>query len=168
MKTVVYHLLSESERKEVGSRPVDSPWWDPTGHEVSTTEKLRAYGSPLSVEKECVCLVEMFLTLVKGYNLCVCVHKERNSRIFLPMGMGVRYSQTPVTQPPKKTGSFSSPTLRFGVRLFSRKNTASSCRKSRYLGGGRRILDPSTSWRCQQGFEPTRETTKCGGKTFPR
>lgn len=64
---------ANSERKEVGSRPVDSPWWNPTGLELSTTEKLRAYGSPLSDEKECVCLVEMFLTLVKGYNLCVCV-----------------------------------------------------------------------------------------------
>ena len=124
--------------------------------------------APVSWKRVCLPCWDVSHACQRIQLVCVCVHKERNSRIFLPMGMGVRYSQTPVTQPPKKTGSFSSPTLRFGVRLFSRKNTASSCRKSRYLGGGRRILDPSTSWRCQQGFEPTRETTKCGGKTFPR
>lgn len=102
-------------------------------------------------------LLRCFSPLSKD-TTCVWVSiRRKDSRIFLLMGMSVRYSQ-----PPTRLGVSFLPTLRFGARLFSRKNTATSCRKSRYLGGGGRILDPSTSWRCQQGFEPTRETTKFG------
>lgn len=109
---------------------------------------------PCQMKKSVSALLRCFSPLSKDTTcVCVCVQKEKKLQDFFDDGnVMTRYSQTPVTQPPKKTGGSFSPTLGFaGVRLFSRKNTATSCRKSRYLGGGGRILDPSTSWRCQQG-----------------